>query len=76
MAKGTWIPFDSPEIDSMWAGADWKLLSLEESARLRTRLPKNLAGRSSDENKASPQPASAPLSEDQPPADEPDLRES
>jgi hypothetical protein len=54
MAKVTEIPFDSPEIDSMLAGADWKLLSPEESSKLRTWLQKNSAGQ---QDKQVPQPA-------------------
>jgi hypothetical protein len=54
MAKHIEIPFDSPEIDSMLAGADWKLLSPEQSARLRTWLQKNSADQ---QDKQVPQPA-------------------
>jgi hypothetical protein len=74
MAKVIEIPFDSPEVDSMLAGADWKLLSPEESIKLRTWLQKNSAGRAGQESPAadsSPKPSSPTPSpsEEQPPAD-------
>jgi hypothetical protein len=65
MVKVTVHSFDDPEVDTMLSGADWKILSPQESAVLKNWLLKNSAGQQGKQ--APSQPTTPPPSEEQPP---------
>jgi len=54
------VPFDSPEVDEMLAGVDWKILSPSEAAVLKNWLLKNSASRTAGEEPPKPETPEPP----------------